>query len=110
MCAAYSAETSASESARDEVRHRKMALVIGNNKYVPDPLYNCVNDANDMADALTSIGFDVTKGVDLSYEEMESHIKDFIAKLQPADIVLFHYSGHGTQWEVSSDRMTGLLL
>ena len=101
MCAHADRPAAYTSSSRDEVRHRKMALVIGNNSYGRQSLYNCVNDANDMARALNGIGFHVTKGVDLAYNQMQSYIRNFMTQLRPDDIVLFHFSGHGTQWEVS---------
>jgi len=36
---------------------KRFALVIGNKNYVTAPLKNSVNDANDIADSLTEMGF-----------------------------------------------------
>ncbi len=45
---------------------KRVALVIGNAAYVQaNALTNPVNDAADMAKALTEAGFDVTLGLDL---------------------------------------------
>ncbi|CAF4656417.1 unnamed protein product, partial [Didymodactylos carnosus] len=56
---------------------RKLALIIGNNKYTQNPLKNCVNDANDLSRALESIEFHVTKKTDLIYREMDQTIDRF---------------------------------
>ena len=39
----------------------RTALVIGNGAYQKTPLKKAVNDANDMAEALTGCGFEVVK-------------------------------------------------
>ncbi|CAF1502313.1 unnamed protein product [Adineta ricciae] len=80
--------------------YRKTALVIGNSLYHRNSkLNNTVNDANGMCDALQSVGFKVSKGLDLTYSQMQSYINKFIDDIQPNDLVLFYFSGHGTQWE-----------
>ena len=46
---------------------KRVALVIGNSAYVhAAPLPNPVNDAGDIAKALTEVGFEVTLGLDLT--------------------------------------------
>ncbi|CAF4624487.1 unnamed protein product, partial [Rotaria socialis] len=62
--------------------HRKVALVIGNQSYSKRPLANSVNDANDLADALHTIGFEVTLGVDCTHQKMANLIDDFADKIQ----------------------------
>ena len=67
-CARHSA-------ARAETR---IALVIGNGAYQAVPtLANPPNDARDVADALKSVGFAVTLGVDLDQAKMQAAIADF---------------------------------
>jgi uncharacterized caspase-like protein len=81
--------------------HRKLALVIGNRLYeMNQSLTNPVNDANDMTSSLESIGFQVSKGLNLKCDEMDSYVNRFARQIQPSDMVLFYFSGHGTQWEV----------
>ncbi|CAF3035093.1 unnamed protein product [Rotaria socialis] len=87
MCAAVS----------DSFERRRIALVIGNNKYKQSPLYNCVNDANDLSKALKSIGFLVTSKTDLNCEEMDKEIENFLESIHQGDLVLFFFSGHGVQ-------------
>ncbi|MBL4727721.1 MAG: caspase family protein [Rhizobiaceae bacterium] len=83
------------ETARSAGR---LALVIGNSAYENVPvLANPTNDAAAMADKLTSLGFDVIKGVDLNLNDMRQTVRKFVNKLDGADIALFFYAGHGLQ-------------
>lgn len=79
----------------------KLALVIGIGEYKNcGKLVNPQNDANDMSSALTSIGFTVTTKLDLKRVEIMHTLADFEASIQPGDMVLFYFAGHGVQWEV----------
>jgi formylglycine-generating enzyme required for sulfatase activity/uncharacterized caspase-like protein len=76
----------------------KVALVIGNSKYVNvDPLPNPANDARVIAKALREIGFDVTDGFDLARDGMEQQVREFLRKAENASVRLFFYAGHGLQ-------------
>jgi uncharacterized caspase-like protein len=77
---------------------RRVALVIGNSAYehVPE-LANPKNDAADMARKLQDLGFEVVLGEDLDLMAMRSKAREFIAKLDGADMALFYYAGHGLQ-------------
>ncbi|CAF3709296.1 unnamed protein product [Rotaria sp. Silwood1] len=79
---------------------RKLALVIGIGEYENfDQLSNPENDANDMSHALKSIGFTVTMELHLKRVEMKHALVKFEDSIQPGDMVLFYFAGHGTQWE-----------
>ncbi len=78
---------------------RKLALVIGNANYQQDLLRNPVNDANDITDMLSSLGFDVIKGVDLNRRELRLSIREFGQRLKRAEIGFFYYAGHGLQYK-----------
>lgn len=80
---------------------RKFALVLGINAYEGKyRLENAENDAEDMASTLKSIGFSVTKKINLTTEEMDQVLLDFKRSLSMGDMVLFYFAGHGIQWEV----------
>ncbi|CAF1346902.1 unnamed protein product [Rotaria sp. Silwood1] len=80
---------------------RKLALVIGIGKYEHrDELQNPENDANDISSTLDSIGFIVTKKLHLKCAEMKHVIIDFEQSIEPGDMVLFYFAGHGIQWQV----------
>jgi hypothetical protein len=88
---------------------RKLALIVGVNHY-DDPipqLYGCVNDAHLMRELLVHrFGFDPKDVLlvtdDTSIKPTRSGIlqafqEHLIAQAQPDDIVVFHFSGHGSQ-------------
>jgi hypothetical protein len=76
----------------------KVALVIGNSKYVNvDPLPNPANDARVVAKALRDIGFDVSDGYDLNRDGMEQQVRDFLRKSESARLRVVYYAGHGLQ-------------
>lgn len=78
---------------------KRTALVIGNARYQhARQLTNSVNDAQDMAKALRSLGFDVIEGEDLSLREMNTRVRDFGDRLKAnGGVGLFYYAGHGVQ-------------
>jgi uncharacterized caspase-like protein len=77
---------------------RRIALVIGNGAYTNAPgLKNPPNDARDMAATLASLGFEVSRGVNVSQREMKRLIREFGQKLKAGGHGLFYYAGHGVQ-------------
>ncbi|CAF0821243.1 unnamed protein product [Adineta steineri] len=79
--------------------HTKRALLIGNNKYKKNSqLRYCINDAEDLANKLDRIDFEITVGIDLTYEQMVRMIETFNDKINPGDLILFFFAGHGCQW------------
>lgn len=77
---------------------KRRALVIGNNAYERfQPLEGAVNDATSMKDVLAQLGFEVSLLTNASRLAMEAGIEAYARSLQPGDISLFHYSGHGFQ-------------
>ncbi len=79
------------------VSEHRIALVIGNGSYKFSPLANPVNDANDIARALSRCGFEVTKKTDCTRKEMRSAIRNFGDKIKKGGVGLFYYAGHGIQ-------------
>lgn len=75
----------------------RWALVIGNAKYVTQPLTNPGNDAKDMRDALATLGWNAELLVDGDATQMRSAIATFLNRLRPGDKALFYFSGHGVQ-------------
>jgi len=79
---------------------QEFALVIGNGAYVGlSPLANPVNDADDMAAALESLGFTVDKVTNGSQDQMDSAVMRLKNRLSvSADAYgFFFYAGHGVQ-------------
>ena len=75
----------------------RKALVIGNSNYMVKPLTNPVNDANDITQILTGIGFQVTKLTNASRSEMRNAIDHFGKEIKNIDTALVFYAGHGVQ-------------
>ena len=78
---------------------RKLALVIGINEYPREPLKYCINDAIDLNGALIDINFDVFYIENCNYRKFRKKIKSFASQIQPNDLVLFYFAGHGKQNE-----------
>ena len=77
---------------------RRVALIIGNAAYETVPtLANPRNDAEDMAAALTEMGFEVVEGYDLDFDGMRAAMRQFSTILDGADVGLLFYAGHGLQ-------------
>jgi uncharacterized caspase-like protein len=76
---------------------KRTALVIGNGAYTSSPLKNPPNDATDMAKALSSVGFTVEHGVNLTQRQMKAMIREFGQKLKAGGQGLFYFAGHGIQ-------------
>jgi hypothetical protein len=89
-CAALTAE------AQGEPNQR-IALLIGNDAYAEAPLYNPVNDATAMAQALESLGFEVILVTDGTLEAMQSAFVDFTGRIREDATALVYYAGHGIQ-------------
>ena len=77
---------------------KRVALVIGNSAYQHTvQLANPKNDPSDMAAKLQSLGFEVVSDKDLDLAGMRRTVRDFVGKLDGADMALFFYAGHGLQ-------------
>ena len=77
-----------------------MRLVIGNSDYLyTKSLKNPLNDANDFAEKLKSLGFEVISGTNLNMRQTETLIREFGTRLiQTRGVGLFFYAGHGLQY------------
>ncbi len=78
---------------------RRVALVIGNSEYetrlrLPNPS----NDAQDMADSLRSLGFDVILRINADKQRFMQALAEFSRTVTGAEIGLFFYAGHGIQF------------
>ncbi len=79
---------------------RRVALIIGNAAYKHTaPLANPKNDAADVGNALTKLGFEADVGTDLDKSRMDRTIRQFAEKLSGADLGVFFYAGHGLQYD-----------
>jgi Caspase domain len=78
---------------------KRVALVIGNGAYQNTAfLTNPANDADDMAAALQSVGFEVIIERNVNKRSLEIAMARFARVAQDADSALFYYAGHGMQY------------
>ncbi|KAJ4810406.1 Metacaspase-9 [Rhynchospora pubera] len=92
---------------------KKLALLVGCNYFTNDHRYlpelsGCINDVRDMAETLVSrFGFD-RRDITVLTDEAGSHpmptganikraLTDMIKKAKSGDVLVFHFSGHGTR-------------
>ncbi|CAF1281084.1 unnamed protein product [Adineta steineri] len=79
--------------------YTKRALLIGNNEHNNNRRRRyCMNDAEDLANKLYSIDFEITVDTNLTYAQMKRKIKTFHDTINPGDLVLFFFAGLGCQW------------
>ncbi|ESZ55874.1 hypothetical protein X727_33050 [Mesorhizobium sp. L103C119B0] len=80
------------------VAEKRLALVIGNSAYQHAvQLANPKNDSSDIAAKLESLGFQVVSDQDLDLAGMRRTVRNFLERLDGADMALFFYAGHGLQ-------------
>lgn len=84
----------------DRFTDKRIALVIGNSNYENLTfLRNAQKDASDIADALSTLGFDVVEVYETDYPEMMTALNRFASQAKNYDVALFYYAGHGMQYE-----------
>ncbi len=76
----------------------RYALIIGNSSYDFAPLKNPANDARDIADQLTRLGYKTTLALDVGPEQFRQTVQDFYQSIREENAVsVFYYAGHGVQ-------------
>ncbi|XP_072138436.1 mucosa-associated lymphoid tissue lymphoma translocation protein 1 isoform X2 [Mobula birostris] len=74
----------------------KVALLIGNMNYVNHPkLVATMMDVFELSNLLQQLDFRVVSLLDLTKEEMQSAVKQFLQLLDSGVYALFYYAGHG---------------
>jgi hypothetical protein len=87
-------------SASCALAGKRVALVIGNAEYPRvQRLLNPRNDAEDMADTLKSLGFDVILRVNAGKQGFTQGLAEFSRAVTGAKVGLFFYSGHAMQFQ-----------
>ncbi len=85
---------------------KRVALVIGNSEYETRlRLLNPSNDAQDLADSLRSLGFDVIMRINADRQSFLQALAEFSRAVTGAEIGLFFYAGHGMQFNGSNYLM-----
>jgi hypothetical protein len=78
---------------------KRVALVMGNSDYETRlKLLNPRNDAQDMADSLKALGFDVILRINADRQGFMQALAEFSRSMMGAEIGLFFYAGHGIQF------------
>ncbi|MCX7275215.1 MAG: caspase family protein [Burkholderiales bacterium] len=79
-------------------KSRRLALVIGNDSYGKvSGLKNARGDARAVGDALVRLGYSVTVRTDLNERTMKDELRQFKARIEGGDEVVFYFAGHGIQ-------------
>lgn len=80
---------------------RRVALVVGNSNYNNRSLVlsNPKNDAEDVAAALRSVGFEVMQAIDANRRDLDLNMAKFARLATDADAALFFYAGHALQYQ-----------
>lgn len=76
------------------------ALVVGNSAYTTGKLSGPDNDAHDIAEAFTGIGFTVVNAssmINLNRDQMLDAIKGFMQEIDHDTVAIVYYSGHGIE-------------
>lgn len=81
-------------------RDRRIALVVGNQNYSATcfKLTTPINNAEDIANTLQKLGFDVILCKDFSTNELLRAMDDFKIKLKQYNVGLFYYSGYSVRF------------
>ena len=81
----------------------RIALVVGNGAYQQGRLANPTNDAQDVAQTLRQVGFQVELVQDSNRANFHRAVQRFREKLNnKTEVALFYYAGHGAQFEGNS--------
>ena len=88
-------------SADPALAERRVALVIGNSQYKNPSLIlsNPKNDADDVAQLLRSLQFEVVQTTDAAKRDLEFALQKFARLATDADSALFFYAGHAMQYQ-----------
>ena len=81
-------------------RNKRVALIIGNDEYLSNPLQFAVKDSQGMADILENAGFEVIHIKNATQEIFLDSLYDFQRKIKQygkSTDVLFYYAGHASQ-------------
>src|SRR4051812_25113897 len=81
---------------------QRIALIIGNGAYPKGPIAHSLADGGLVAEALTSVGFEIVEGADVNSGDFRRLFGEFLAKVNaagPDTIAFIYYSGYALQFE-----------
>jgi hypothetical protein len=81
--------------------HAGRALCVGIDSYPTAPLAGCVRDAQEWQAILAKLNFDVTTllDTDATRRRVLDALNGLVRSARPGELLVFQYSGHGTQAE-----------
>lgn len=80
--------------------YKKFALIIGNRNYAHAiDVNNASNDANDLGNVFSSLGFETWVGIDQSSSNFRTLLRQFSRAAKNSDIAVFYYAGHAIQFD-----------
>src|SRR5436189_2224397 len=81
---------------------QRIALVIGNAAYPKGPIAHSLADGGLVAEALTSIEFEIVEGADVNSNDIRRLFGEFLQKVNaagPGAIAFIYYNGYALQFE-----------
>ena len=76
----------------------RVAMVVGNDNYQSvSKLRNARNDAQSLGRELEAAGFNVTRVLDATRDNLNDALDGFLRRIDKGDEVVFFFSGHGSQ-------------
>lgn len=82
---------------------KKVALCIGINEYENMlTLDNCINDATDLSNLLSNLGFDSKLILNATQMEILRELKDFKSRVDESTVSLIFFAGHGLKVETDN--------
>ena len=88
--------------AAPAIAQQRIAFVIGNAAYPKGPIAHSLADGGLVAEALTSIGFEIVEGADVNSGDFRRLFGEFLAKVNaagPDAIAFIYYTGYAVQFE-----------
>jgi hypothetical protein len=94
------------KSSYNNQNFKRVALVIGNDRYEVAPLSNAVYDASAMKNFLETENFKVISANNADEQTMKSKVTEFLGLLNSKSVGFVYYSGHGIQEYSRNERRT----
>lgn len=88
----------ANNSEVSALRGTRLALVIGNGRYLNRPLRNPENDANDVSAELKELGFEVIDVRNADSLQLKKALDEYLRRLRTSDVGVIYFSGHGVEY------------
>ena len=84
--------------SENPANEKRKAVVIGISEYGEGrSLDNALNDANDMAEVFTQLGFEVTLLTNNDYRGLETNLTDWYKTIEKNDMAVFYFAGYGVE-------------